>query len=127
MTTTSHAISRPRAVRPEALPAATIGFLAVAAAMATSAGYLLQPELIGVARDLHSTVSVLTAATGSSVIGYLVGLAALVPLVDHFRPHRLIAVQLAALTVGLSMSAIASDAATLAAGQLIAGAGANGG
>ena len=64
--------------------------LAVAAAVATSTSYLLQPELPVVARDVGSSAPVIGVVAALPTGGYLFGLALLVPLADRMRSHRLI-------------------------------------
>ncbi|MFL6112702.1 MAG: MFS transporter [Catenulispora sp.] len=106
-----------------ALGKAAVAYLVVAAALATASSYLIQPELRPVARDLGVSVSAITVAAGSAIVGYLVGLAVLVPLVDHVRANRLVAAQLAGLATGLSVAACAPNPALLGAGLFVAGAG----
>jgi predicted MFS family arabinose efflux permease len=98
-----------------------IGLMTLTAAVATSTNYLLQPELTTVAADVHTSVSVMTVATGAAVLGYLLGLALLVPLVDRCRANRLVAGQLAALTGGLVVAGLAPNSAILALGMLFSG------
>ena len=79
------------------LAAGTTLFLALAAAVATSTSYTVQPELGVIAADLGASLASTSAAAGLPIVGYLLGLALLVPLVDRVRPHMLISAQLAAL------------------------------
>ncbi len=99
-----------------------VAFMAVAAALATSTSYVLQPGLVTVARDLHSTVAEMTAVAGSAIVGYLLGLVVLVPLVDQLRAHLLLAGQLTGLAGGLVVAAVAPNPAVLAVGVLVSGA-----
>ena len=69
-----------------------ISVLAMAAAVATSTGYVLQPELSVVAADLDTSVSVVGLVAALPIVGYLCGLALLVPLADRIRSNRLITI-----------------------------------
>lgn len=95
--------------------------LAVAAAVATSTSYVLQPELPAVARDVSSSVPVIGVAAALPIGGYLVGLALLVPLADRMRSHRLISGQLSVLATGLLLAAIAATPLMLGAGLFVSG------
>jgi predicted MFS family arabinose efflux permease len=101
--------------------AVTIGFLALAAALATSTSYVIQPELIGVAGDLGSTVPTVTVVAGSAIAAYLLGLAVLVPLVGQLRSNRLVAGQLAGLTAGMVVAAAAQRPLALDIGLFVSG------
>lgn len=95
--------------------------LAVAAAVATSTSYVLQPELPVVARDVGSSLPVIGVVAALPIGGYLSGLALLVPLADRVRPHRLIGGQLSALAAGLLLAAIAATPLMLGAGLFACG------
>nr|WP_269091188.1 MFS transporter [Actinopolymorpha cephalotaxi] len=95
--------------------------MALAAALATSTSYAIQPELTTVAGDLGSTVPVVSVVAGSAIVGYLLGLATLVPLVDHLPPNRLVAGQLTCLAAGLVLAAAARSPLALGAGLLVSG------
>ena len=99
-----------------------ICLLTVAAAAATSTSYVVQPELTTVAEDVHSSVSVATVATGAAILGYLLGLALLVPLVDRWCANRLVAGQLTGLTAVLVVAGLALNPEILALGMLCSGA-----
>lgn len=95
--------------------------LAVAAAVATSTSYVLQPELAVVARDVGSSLPVIGVVAALPICGYLLGLALLVPLADRMRSHRLISGQLSLLATGLLLAAIAATPVTLSAGLFVSG------
>ena len=95
--------------------------LAVAAAVATSTSYVLQPELPVVARDVGSSVPVIGVVAALPIGGYLFGLALLVPLADRMRSHRLICGQLSVLAIGLLLAAIAATPLVLGAGLFVSG------
>jgi predicted MFS family arabinose efflux permease len=103
------------------LTTARVCVLAVAAAVATSTSYVLQPELPAVARDVDSSVPVIGVVAALPVGGYLFGLALLVPLADRMRSHRLISGQLGVLAAGLLLAAIATTPLMLGAGLFVSG------
>ena len=84
-------------------------FLAAAAGLATSTSYLVQPELSGIAQDLGASLAATSAAAGLPILGYMIGLALLVPLVDHLPARRLISAQLGALALSLAIAAVAAN------------------
>ncbi|HEY0816776.1 MAG TPA: MFS transporter [Pseudonocardia sp.] len=100
----------------------TVLFFAVVAAVATATNYVLQPELSLVANDLNSTVPAVGAAAAAALVGYLLGLALLVPLVDRIKANVLIAVELIALSGGLLVAATSHGVVQLAWGFLAIGA-----
>ncbi|MDP3949357.1 MFS transporter [Microbacterium sp.] len=97
-------------------------FMAVAAALGTSAIYVLQPAVGEVAQSLGTTVAAIGVALAWGPIGYMVGLVALVPLVDRFAPGRVLAVQFGVLAVSLGVSAMVHSVPLLAALVAITGA-----
>ena len=103
------------------LAAGTTLFLALAAAVATSTSYTVQPELGVIAADLGASLASTSAAAGLPIVGYLLGLALLVPLVDRVRPHMLISAQLAALAGALVLAAVATSVFVFGAGLLLSG------
>ena len=96
-------------------------YLAVAAAVATSTSYTVQPELALIAADLNASLAVTSAAAGMPIIGYMLGLALLVPLVDRTPAHVLIPSQLVALAGALALSALAPSVEVFGAGLLLSG------
>ena len=103
------------------LTTASVSVLAVAAAVATSTSYVLQPELPVVARDVGSSVPVIGVVAALPIGGYLFGLALLVPLADRMRSHRLISGQLSLLAAGLVIAAVAATPLVLGAGLFVSG------
>ncbi|NYE94995.1 putative MFS family arabinose efflux permease [Psychromicrobium silvestre] len=105
--------THPETAHPETahprLSSLVIALLAISAAVATSTSYLLQPELAQLAQELHSSLPTLSAATGSAIVGYLTGLALLVPLIDQVPAKYLISGQLATLGLTLLLASIAAN------------------
>ena len=83
-----------------------VWFMALAAALGTASIYPLQPAIADVAGSLHVSLAAVGAALACGPIGYLVGLATLVPLVDRFRPSSVVSVQF--LMTGLALAASAA-------------------
>src|SRR5262245_20409819 len=106
---------------PARLSGVGISVLAMAAAVATSTSYVLQPELSVVAADLDTSVSVVGLVASLPIVGYLLGLALLVPLADRIRSNRLITIQLGVLGTGLLLAAAAQSPIVLGLGLLVAG------
>jgi len=113
----------PGSSRADVAELTTVGVcvLAVAAAVATSTSYVLQPELPVVARDVGSSVPVVGMVAALPIGGYLLGLALLVPLADRVRSHRLISGQLSVLAAGLLLAAMAATPLMLSAGLFVSG------
>jgi predicted MFS family arabinose efflux permease len=93
----------------------------MAAGVATSTSYTVQPELSRIARDLGASLAATSAAAGLPILGYMIGLALLVPLVDHVPARRLLSVQLALLGLSLGLVAIATNVAAFGAALLVSG------
>jgi predicted MFS family arabinose efflux permease len=111
---------------PESQPLPPLGggrilFLALAAAVATSTSYTVQPELGRIAGDLGSPLASTSAAAGLPILGYMFGLAFLVPLVDRLPARRLVCAQLAVLGLALALTAIAPNVHVFGAGLLVSG------
>ncbi|MBF6176663.1 MFS transporter [Nocardia blacklockiae] len=79
--------------------------MALAAALGTASIYPLQPAIAEVAGALGVSLSVVGTALACGPVGYLAGLALLVPLVDRFSPARVLSWQFGALAVVLAGSA----------------------
>lgn len=103
------------------LDAGRILFLALAAAVATSTSYTVQPELDLIASDLTASLAATSAAAGLPIVGYMLGLALLVPLVDRFPAHALVPAQLAALAASLVLASLAPSVELFGAGLLLSG------
>lgn len=96
--------------------------MSLAAALGTATIYPLQPAIADIARSLESGPAAVGAALACGPIGYLLGLALLVPLVDRFSPRRVIAVQFFALGGALVLTAAADAVWVIGAGLLLTGA-----
>ncbi|HEX2558961.1 MFS transporter [Phenylobacterium sp.] len=103
------------------LEAGSILFLALAAAVATSTSYTVQPELGLIAADLEASVASTSAAAGLPIVGYMLGLALLVPLVDRAPANALIPAQLAALGGALVLTSAATSVEVFGAGLFLSG------
>ena len=82
--------------------------MAIAAAVGTATIYPLQPAIAAVADSVGISVAAAGSALACGPVGYLVGLATLVPLVDLYPPRRLLALQFAVLSVALAVNAAAN-------------------
>ncbi len=80
-------------------------FLSLAAALGTAAVYPLQPAIAQVADSVDATVAMVGFALAGGPVGYLIGLALLVPLVDRFPPGRLLALQFGLLAAASAVCA----------------------
>ncbi|MGV0809953.1 MFS transporter [Mycolicibacterium setense] len=89
------------------LPRITVWFMAIAAALGTAAIYPLQPAISDVAGSLDISVAQVGVALACGPVGYLLGLAMLVPLVDRFQPNYVLAAQFCALAAALAANAAA--------------------
>lgn len=107
--------------RPQSLVRTQVLFLAVAAGVATSTSYTVQPELGRIAMDLGASLASTSAAAGLPILGYMIGLAVLVPLVDHLPPRRLVSAQLAILGLSLGLTAITTNVFAFGAALLVSG------
>ncbi|WP_238390910.1 MULTISPECIES: MFS transporter [unclassified Mycolicibacterium] len=89
------------------LPRSTVWFMAVAAALGTASIYPLQPAIADVAGTLDISVTQVGVALACGPVGYLLGLALLVPLVDRFPPKYVLAMQFCVLALALVSNAAA--------------------
>ncbi|MED5814426.1 MFS transporter [Mycolicibacterium sp. 050232] len=87
----------------------TVWFMAIAAALGTAAIYPLQPAISDVADSLDISIAQVGIALACGPVGYLSGLALLVPLVDRFPPKHVLAAQLGALAAAMAASAAAGS------------------
>ncbi|WP_029108558.1 MFS transporter [Mycobacterium sp. URHD0025] len=87
----------------------TVWFMAIAAALGTAAIYPLQPAISEVADSLDISVAQVGVALACGPVGYLLGLALLVPLVDRFPPNYLLGAQFFALAAALAANAAAGS------------------
>ena len=93
------------AARVAVLRAPVVGFMALAAALGTASIYPLQPAIADVAGSLHASAAQIGSVLACGPIGYLSGLALLVPLVDRFAPRSVLSTQFGALAVALALAA----------------------
>lgn len=95
--------------------------LAVVCGVAVASVYAAQPVLVPMGRDLGVPTELTGWFVATGQFGYLAGLLLLVPLGDVVDRRRLIAVQLAATSVGMMLTALSSDAWQALAGLATAG------
>ncbi|MGH3641105.1 MAG: MFS transporter [Mycobacterium sp.] len=88
-----------------ALRTPVVWFMAIAAALGTACIYPLQPAIAVVADTLHALPAEIGIALACGPVGYLVGLALLVPLVDRFAPRYVLSTQFGVLAIALAVSA----------------------
>jgi predicted MFS family arabinose efflux permease len=79
--------------------------MSLAAALGTATIYPLQPAIADVAGSLDASLAAVGVALACGPVGYLCGLALLVPLVDRFPPRHILSAQFAALAAALALSA----------------------
>ncbi|MFE3189720.1 MFS transporter [Nocardia sp. NPDC059240] len=100
----------------------TVWFMALAAGIGTASVYPLQPAISEVAGSLHISVAAVGTALACGPIGYLLGLALLVPLVDRSAPRAVVSAQFCLLAVALAASAAVGSVWLLGAGVGLIGA-----
>jgi predicted MFS family arabinose efflux permease len=83
-----------------------VWFMALAAALGTATIYPLQPAIADVAGSLQASLTTIGVALACGPLGYLLGLALLVPLVDRFPPRYVLATQFGALAIALAVNAV---------------------
>ncbi len=97
--------------------------MTLAAALGTASIYPLQPAIADVAGSLHASTAQIGSALACGPIGYLAGLALLVPLVDRFAPRSVLSTQFGALAAALALTAGVGSTWLLGLGLGLAGAG----
>ncbi|WP_144369953.1 MFS transporter [Myxococcus stipitatus] len=107
--------------RLESLGGRSVLFLATAAGVATATSYVVQPELTRIAADLGASLESTSTAAGLPILGYMFGLALLVPLVDRLPARQLVPIQLAVLSLSLALAAIATNVYAFGAALLVSG------
>ena len=107
---------------PARLSVPAIVFMATAAALGTSTIYPMQPAITTVADSLGTDIASLGLALACGPVGYMIGLALLVPLVDRLPPGRVLAAQFGVLALGLAVSAAAGTVTLLGAAMVVIGA-----
>jgi predicted MFS family arabinose efflux permease len=95
------------------LSSAGVAVLAVAAGGAIANNYAFQPALADIAADFRMSVSLVTTVASATMLGYIAGLALLLPLVDRISPRALICAQMAALALALVLAAVAPSPTVL--------------
>jgi predicted MFS family arabinose efflux permease len=95
--------------------------MSVAAALGTAAIYPLQPAISSVSESLTTSVATVGLALAGGPLGYLAGLALLVPLVDRHPPHRVLSVQFGALSFALGLAAVSGEVWTLGLVMVVIG------
>lgn len=90
-----------------------VWFMALAAALGTATIYPLQPAIADVAGSLLVSSAAVGAALACGPVGYLLGLATLVPLVDRFRPCLVVSAQFVVMGLALALSAAVGTSWTL--------------
>jgi MFS family permease len=83
-----------------------VWFMALAAALGTASIYPLQPAIADVAGSLHASLATIGVALACGPLGFLLGLALLVPLVDRFAPRCVLSTQFGALAIALAVNAV---------------------
>ncbi|MCX4093238.1 MFS transporter [Nocardia sp. alder85J] len=106
---------------PGSLTRARVLLFAVTAGTAVAGLYYLQPLLHRVASDLRLSTATAALLISAAQVGYLCGLALLVPLGDFLERRRLVPVLLMGSAVALGISAAAPNFAVLLVSMLITG------
>ncbi|AYF74234.1 MFS transporter [Nocardia yunnanensis] len=104
-----------------ALGRTTVLVFAITAGSSAAGNYYLQPLLHEVAGDLRISTATAALLVSAAQIGYLCGLAFLVPLGDFLRRHRMVPALLLASVAALLVSAFAPNFAVLFAGVIATG------
>ncbi|WP_051025255.1 MFS transporter [Nocardia aobensis] len=91
--------------RDPVLRTSVVGLMAVGAGLGTATMYVLQPGMAAVAGSLHGSVAEMGIALACGPVGYLLGLALLVPLVDRHPPRTVVSLQFAALAAASAIGA----------------------
>ncbi|MBY6239617.1 MFS transporter [Methylosinus sp. Sm6] len=113
------AAPEPRETPPSA---GVVVLLAITAGGAIANNYAIQPSLSAIAQDIGATPSAISRTVSGVMLGYLAGLALLVPLADHVNPRRLIPIQLLALAAALIAASAAPSAGILLISLVLVGA-----
>lgn len=79
--------------------------MSLAAAFGTAAMYPLQPAIAQVAGSLGASLPAVGVSLAAAPVGYLCGLALLVPLVDRFRARHVLSAQFGVLAAALALTA----------------------
>lgn len=95
------------------LSGAAVAALAIAAGVAIANVFALQPSLAAIAADFSVPAARMTSVASMTMLGYVAGLALLVPLADRFSPHALIPAQMGALALLLACASASPGPAAL--------------
>ncbi|MVU75784.1 MFS transporter [Nocardia sp. ET3-3] len=99
----------------------TVLVFAITAGSSAAGNYYLQPLLHEVSGDLRISTATAALLVSAAQIGYLCGLAFLVPLGDFLRRHRMVPMLLVASVAALLVSAFAPNFPVLFAGVVATG------
>ncbi|WP_245568828.1 MFS transporter [Nocardia concava] len=99
----------------------TVLVFAATAGSSVAGNYYLQPLLHDVAGDLRISTATAALLVSAAQIGYLCGLALLVPLGDFLRRHRMVPALLLTSVLALLVSGLAPNFAVLAVGAVATG------
>jgi predicted MFS family arabinose efflux permease len=100
-----------------------VWFMALAAAIGTATIYPMQPAIGEVAGGLQVSVAEIGLALAFGPVGYLLGLALLVPLVDRFSPRVVLSAQFGALAAVLAVNSVVGSTWLLCLVTCVVGAG----
>ena len=99
-----------------------MAFMALAAALGTAVIYPLQPAMAEVADTLRCSIGAVGLALACGPVGYLVGLALLVPLADRIAPAHVVSCHFVGLSVALGLSTITPHVVLLGLATMAVGA-----
>ncbi|MEV0032570.1 MFS transporter [Nocardia sp. NPDC050793] len=94
---------------------------AITAGSSAACLYYLQPLLDEIARELHVSTATACLVVSAAQVGYLCGLALVVPLGDFLERRRLVPALLAASVAALAVSATAPNFVMLLLGAFVTG------
>lgn len=106
---------------PAALATPTLLLMAVATGLCAGSNYFNQPLLHSIAHGLHVSEATAALTVTLSQLAYASGLLLFVPLADKLERRALTVGLMLLAALGLSLSAVASNFAMLAAGTLVTG------
>lgn len=115
-------VTESTSVRESTIGNATVTFMSIAAALGTATIYPLQPAVAQVSGALGVSIAAMGAVLACGPVGYMVGLALLVPLVDRFSPRIVLALQFFALTAALVLTAVSGVVWLIGIAMLVTGA-----
>ena len=115
--------SPPEPAEHPALRTTAVAFMALAAALATAVIYPLQPAMADVADTLQCSIGAIGLALACGPVGYLIGLAMLVPLADRIAPAHVVSCHFVGLSAALGLSTITPHVVLLGLATMAVGAG----